>query len=98
MKELEQSLLASEEKLKHSEDVAAAQEARIQELVSGSAPPGLALSACAAAASTRSAEVSGPDLPYGRGAGCKQVGIAHGASQDLLAEPGYPRSWSLIPL
>ncbi|XP_058999268.1 golgin subfamily A member 1 isoform X2 [Mustela lutreola] len=32
VKELEQSLLASEEKLKHSEDVAAAQEARIQEL------------------------------------------------------------------
>lgn len=35
MKELEQSLQASEEKLKQSSDVVAAQEAQIQELVSG---------------------------------------------------------------
>lgn len=87
MKELEQSLLASEEKLKHSGDVTAAQEARIQELVSGSGPPGLALYAFAAAP-TRSAEVSGPNLPYGRGAGCKQVGSARGVSQDLPVTPG----------
>uniref|UniRef100_A0A452T716 Golgin subfamily A member 1 n=1 Tax=Ursus maritimus TaxID=29073 RepID=A0A452T716_URSMA len=38
VKELEQSLQASEEKLKHSGDVMAAQEAQIQELVSGSGP------------------------------------------------------------
>lgn len=43
VKELEQSLQASEEKLKHSGDVMAAQEAQIQELVSGSGPLMLAL-------------------------------------------------------
>lgn len=35
VKELEQSLQASEEKLKQSSDIVAAQEAQIQELVSG---------------------------------------------------------------
>ncbi|XP_022356770.1 golgin subfamily A member 1 [Enhydra lutris kenyoni] len=42
VKELEQSLLASEEKLKHSGDVAAAQEARIQELAAANRESGLA--------------------------------------------------------
>lgn len=48
VKELELSLQASEEKLKHSDDVLAAQEAQIQELVSGPGPLMLDLYAFAA--------------------------------------------------
>jgi hypothetical protein len=47
VKELEQSLQASEELLRQNRDVMAAQEAQIQELVSASCAPGPGLSLCA---------------------------------------------------